>query len=86
MRVAYLADAPYIHTQKWVRHFAALGWDAHVISFRDATIEGATVHHIDGLEAIGKARYVVHARRIRALMRVRISCGIVPASRARFGR
>ena len=68
MRVVYLADAPYIHTQKWVRHFAALGWDVHVISVRDAAIEGATVHHIDGFEAIGKARYIVHARRVRSLI------------------
>ena len=68
MRVVYLADAPYIHTQRWVRHFADLGWDAHVISFRPATIPGVTVHHIDGLESIGKARYVVHARRVRSLI------------------
>ena len=39
-----------------------------MISFRPAEIEGATVHHIDGFEAIGKARYVVHARRVRALI------------------
>ena len=68
MRVVYLADAPYIHTRRWVQHFARLGWDAHVISFRPAEIEGATVHYIDGFEAIGKARYVVHARRVRALI------------------
>ena len=69
MRVVYLADAPYIHTQKWVRHFAGLGWDAHVLSFRPAEIPGATVHYIDGFEAIGKARYVVHARRVRSMIR-----------------
>ncbi len=68
MRVVYLADAPYIHTRRWVTHFARLGWDAHVISFRPAEIEGATVHYVDGLEAIGKARYVVHARRVRSLI------------------
>lgn len=68
MRVVYLADAPYIHTQRWVRHFAQRGWDAHVISFRPAEIDGATVHYIDGFESIGKARYVVHARRVRALI------------------
>lgn len=68
MRVVYLADAPYIHTRRWVEHFARLGWDAHVISFRPADIEGVTVHYIDGYEAIGKARYVVHARRVRALI------------------
>jgi L-malate glycosyltransferase len=68
VRVVYLADAPYIHTQRWVHHFVRLGWDAHVISFRPAEIEGATVHYVDGFEAIGKARYVVHARRVRALI------------------
>lgn len=68
MRVVYLADAPYVHTQKWVRHFAGLGWDTHVISFRPADIPGVTVHYVDGLETIGKARYVVHARRVRAMV------------------
>lgn len=68
MRVVYLADAPYIHTQRWVRHFVDRGWEAHVLSFRPATIPGATVHYIDGFEAIGKARYVVHARRVRSLV------------------
>lgn len=68
MRVVYLADAPYIHTRRWVEHFARLGWDAHVISFRPAEIAGATVHHVDGLEAIGKARYILQARRVRALV------------------
>lgn len=69
MKVVYLADAPYVHTQRWVRHFAARGWDAHVISFRPAAIEGATVHYIDGLERAGKARYLAHARRVRRMIR-----------------
>lgn len=69
MRVVYLADAPYVHTERWVRHFAARGWDAHVISFRPAEIEGATVHYVDGLERAGKARYLVHARRVRRMIR-----------------
>jgi glycosyltransferase involved in cell wall biosynthesis len=68
-RVVYLADAPYIHTRRWVQHFAQRGWDAHVISFRPAEIEGATVHYAGGLEAIGKARYLVHARRVSSMIR-----------------
>jgi glycosyltransferase involved in cell wall biosynthesis len=68
-RVVYLADAPYIHTRRWVQHFARRGWDAHVISFRPAEIEGATVHYAGGFEAIGKARYVLKARRVRAMVR-----------------
>jgi glycosyltransferase involved in cell wall biosynthesis len=69
MKIVYLADAPYVHTRRWVEHFVRLGHEAHVISFRPAEIGGATVHYVDGLEAIGKARYLVHARRVRALIR-----------------
>ena len=56
MRVVYLADAPYVHTRRWVRHFVERGVEAHVISFRPAEIDGATVHYVDGFESIGKAR------------------------------
>lgn len=69
MRVVYLADAPYVHTRRWVEHFAGLGWDAHVISFRPAEIAGATVHYAGGFEAVGKMRYVLHARRVRSMVR-----------------
>jgi glycosyltransferase involved in cell wall biosynthesis len=65
----YLADAPYVHTRRWVEHFAVRGVEAHVISFRSAEIPGARVHYIDGFEGIGKARYLVHARRVSALVR-----------------
>ncbi len=68
MRVVYLADAPYVHTRRWVRHFVERGWDAHVISFRPAEIEGATVHHVDGFESIGKARYLLRAGRVSSLI------------------
>ena len=69
MRVVYLADAPYIHTRRWVEHFARVGYEAHVVSFRPAQITGARVHHIDGWERLGKARYLLHARRVRKLVR-----------------
>jgi glycosyltransferase involved in cell wall biosynthesis len=68
MRVVYLADAPYVHTRRWVEHFVRAGWDTHVISFRPAEIPGATVHYVDGLERLGRLRYLAHARRIRRLV------------------
>ena len=68
MRIVYLADAPYPHTWRWVQHFAAAGHDCHVVSFRPANIEGATVHYIDGVERLGKARYLLHARRVARLI------------------
>ncbi len=69
MRVVYLADAPYIHTRRWVEYFAAAGWDTHVISFRPAEIAGATVHYVDGFERVGRARYLIHAARVRRIVR-----------------
>ncbi|HLF71121.1 MAG TPA: glycosyltransferase [Dehalococcoidia bacterium] len=68
MKVVFLADAPYIHTRRWIDHFVAEGFDCDVISFRPAEIEGARVHHINGAEPFGKARYLIHARRVRQLV------------------
>ena len=68
MRVVYLADAPYIHTRRWVEHFAAGGWETHVVSFRPAEVAGARVHHVAGFERLGKLRYLLQARRVRRLI------------------
>lgn len=69
MRVVYLADAPYIHTRRWIEHSLSQGIECEVLSFRPGEIAGATVHYIDGGEALGKARYLLHARRVRQLIR-----------------
>lgn len=69
MRIVYLADAPYIHTRRWVQHFARAGWDVHVISFRPAEIEGVQVHYVAGFERFGRARYLLHAGRVQRLVR-----------------
>ena len=69
MRVVYLADAPYIHTRRWVEHFARRGCEVHVVSFRPASLEGAQVHYVGGFERLGRLRYLVQARRVRRLVR-----------------
>jgi len=68
MKVVYLADAPYIHTKRWIEHSIAQGIECEVISFRPAEIEGAKVHYVDGGEALGKARYLLHAQRVKRLV------------------
>ncbi|MGE0060287.1 MAG: glycosyltransferase [Dehalococcoidia bacterium] len=68
MKVVYLADAPYIHTKRWIEHSVAQGIECEVISFRPAEIDGATVHYVDGAEGLGKARYLLHARRVAKLV------------------
>lgn len=69
MRIVYLADAPYVHTRRWAEHFAREGWETHVISFRPAELEGAKVHYVDGFERLGRVRYLLHAGRVRRLVR-----------------
>jgi glycosyltransferase involved in cell wall biosynthesis len=71
MRIVYLADAPYVHTRRWLEHFAALGHECEVVSFRPATIDGVRVHYLGGLERLGKARYLLQARRVARLVRSR---------------
>jgi glycosyltransferase involved in cell wall biosynthesis len=68
VRIVFLADAPHIHTRRWIEHCIAAGHDCDVISFRPAAIEGARVHYVDGAETLGKARYLLHARRVRGLI------------------
>jgi glycosyltransferase involved in cell wall biosynthesis len=69
LRLCYLADAPYIHTRRWVRHFVERGWEVHVVSFRPAAIEGARVHYVSGYEWLGKLRYLLRIPRVRRLVR-----------------
>jgi glycosyltransferase involved in cell wall biosynthesis len=69
LRLCYLADAPYIHTRRWVRHFVDRGWEVHVVSFRPAEIEGAAVHYVAGFEWLGKPRYLLRIPRVRRLVR-----------------
>jgi glycosyltransferase involved in cell wall biosynthesis len=69
VKVVYLADAPYPHTWRWVEHFRDAGVQCEVISFRPWSIDGVPVHYVDGAEALGKARYLIHARRVRHLVR-----------------
>ncbi|HEY7268711.1 MAG TPA: glycosyltransferase [Dehalococcoidia bacterium] len=71
MRILYLADAPYIHTRRVVQHFAGLGHDCEVISFRPAEIDGVQVTYVEGFERLGKVRYLLHARRVGRLVRER---------------
>lgn len=47
MKICFLADAGSIHTARWCDHFASLGYEVHVITFRNANIKSAAVHYID---------------------------------------
>ena len=77
MKICYLADAGSIHTQKWAIHFASKGNEIHIISFRDANLDGVKVHYIDSSGSINtspsasifsKLGYVLWSRHIKKLI------------------
>lgn len=47
MKICYFADAESIHIIRWCKHFAALGHEVHIISFKNTTIENVKLHHIN---------------------------------------
>lgn len=46
MRICLIANAKAVPTQRWAEAYAARGHDVHVLSIRDARIDGVTVHKI----------------------------------------
>jgi L-malate glycosyltransferase len=47
MKICLLADGESIHTIRWCSHFAALGHEIHLITFKDVKHENIHVHFID---------------------------------------
>lgn len=47
MKICYFADAESIHTVRWCKHFAAMGHEVHLISFKNASIDNVHTHYID---------------------------------------
>jgi glycosyltransferase involved in cell wall biosynthesis len=47
MKICYFADAPSIHVVRWCKHFASLGHEVHLISFKQNEIENVTTHYIN---------------------------------------
>ncbi|MFC2001653.1 glycosyltransferase [Chloroflexota bacterium] len=46
MKIAYIADANSIHTQRWANYFAGKGHEVHIISTRPPALPGVNVHRI----------------------------------------
>jgi len=47
MRICYFADAESIHVVRWCTHFASLGHEVHLISFKNKLVPNTTLHYID---------------------------------------
>jgi L-malate glycosyltransferase len=60
MKICYFADAPSIHVVRWCKHFAALGHEVHLISFKPTEIENVKTYFIDtGAISVGGGNWKV---------------------------
>ncbi|MBK7770255.1 MAG: glycosyltransferase [bacterium] len=46
MRLAFLSIGRHIHTERWIRWFAAQGHDCHLLTVQPGEVPGVTVHDI----------------------------------------
>jgi|SRR6185312_6432710 len=72
MRICYLADADSIHTKRWCIHFASLGHEVHLISFKKGGIEGVHFHFVDtGNISVkgGNWKVMFKANKVKSLVR-----------------
>ncbi len=72
MKICYFADAESIHVIRWSKHFVSLEHEVHLISFKNATIEGVTTHFIDAGNmnvAGGNWRVLLQYRKVKQLLK-----------------
>lgn len=68
MRILIVADAPSMHTRRWVHAWLARGHEVHVASFRAFDLQGAVVHKLPdaGLGKLGYFAAIPVLRRLAA--------------------
>jgi L-malate glycosyltransferase len=71
MRICYFADGESIHVVRWCRHFASLGHEVHLISFKNVNIENVQTHFISsGNIAVsgGNWKVLLKFRKVKKLL------------------
>ncbi len=66
MRILLVADAPSMHTRRWVGEWVARGYEVHVASFRAFNVKGTTLHVLPSM-GLGKAGYMLAIPVLRCL-------------------
>ena len=46
MKICYFADGESIHTVRWCKYFEAIGYEVHLISFKNVFIDKVTTHYV----------------------------------------
>lgn len=72
MKICFFGDADSIHIHRWCKHFAGLGHEVSLISFKKASIEGISCYQVhDGeiRQEGGNWRVLFSYRRVKSLVR-----------------
>lgn len=72
MKICFFGDGESIHIVRWCKHFAQLGDDVHLITFKNVKIEGVTTHFVDaGSISVGGGnwRVVFQYKKVKALLK-----------------
>lgn len=72
LRIAVLADAESIHARRWCQHFSQAGYEVHLLSFKQAELEGVHCHFIDAgtiQVAGGNWRVMLKYKEVKAILR-----------------
>jgi len=69
VRIVYLSIGRHVHTERWIRWFAARGHECHLLTVQPGTIEGVEVHDITSRIPGKPLRYWWSLRKVKALLR-----------------
>jgi len=72
MKLCYFGDGQSVHVQKWCAHFSNLGYDVHLITFRNTRITNVKVHFINAGDIRSKGgnwKTLLQYRKIRSLLK-----------------
>lgn len=69
MRLAFLSIGRHIHTERWIRWFAAQGHDCHLLTVQPGEVPGVTVHDIRRGFGPKPLRYAASLVEVRGVLR-----------------
>ncbi len=71
MKICLLADGESIHTMRWCQHFYELGYEIHLITFKNVKLENINVHYVNSGDikvAGGNWRVIFKYKEIRKIV------------------
>jgi hypothetical protein len=69
VRLAFLSIGRHIHTERWIRWFAAQGHDCHLLTVQPGEVPGVTVHDIRRGGGPKPVRYAMSLLEVRSCLR-----------------